>query len=359
MDEETLNPMEPVFCQPSGSASGRGTRPQGFLPEDIRRAVERAAPKQCFVCGESGATITCHEMGCHRSFHLPCAVEGGCVTQFFFQFRSFCWEHCPQQAVEAAPDNTTICLICLELVGDRKSHGTLVCPACKHAWFHRACIQGQAVRDGICSFQCPLCRDRDAFLSEMLTMGIQVPFRPWELLLCTSCAAEGTHVGCSYLRSSTAGWECNSCAGLGTESSASSELAGPSTASQPGSESPSSSPALWGGLRPSGPGPMLERNRSRFHHQAQNRHIRPRGRQERSHVPAPRAGSDTPSQAVQGPSISSLAPEASSPSTTRPLASRSSRGSRVLQSSRGSSPPGPVRTQDHYNLRHRAQHPYS
>ena len=244
--------------------------------------------------------------------------------------------------------------------------------------------------------------------------------RPWELLLCSSCAAEGTHLHCSDLRSSTASWECHNCAGRGTgkrqspqcpwagagsqarpgsacpgwawqslsaprglaallwpllphaweakpltfllalpESSASSELAGPSTASQPGSESPSSSPALRGGLRPSGPGPMLERNRSRFHHQAQNRHIRPRGRQERSHVPAPRAGSDTPSQAVQGPSISSLAPEASSPSTTRPLASRSSRGSRVLQSSRGSSPPGPVRTQDHYNLRHRAQYPYS
>ncbi|KAK1195674.1 PHF7 protein, partial [Pygoscelis papua] len=40
----------------------------------------------CFVCGESGAAITCQKTGCDRSFHLPCAVEGGCNTQFFFQY---------------------------------------------------------------------------------------------------------------------------------------------------------------------------------------------------------------------------------------------------------------------------------
>ncbi|KFR14318.1 PHD finger protein 7, partial [Opisthocomus hoazin] len=222
---------------------------RGFLPEDIRCTVKRAARKHCFVCGETGATITCRDTRCHRSFHLPCAMEGGCVTQFLYQYRSFCWEHCPGQAVEAAPEENTTCLICLELVGDAKSHSTLVCPACKHAWFHRACIQGQAVREGLCSFQCPLCRDRDTFLSEMLIMGIRVPFRlpsrdsqadaalserhshcdasdcicpggreqaeeegPWELLLCSSCAAEGTHVGCSDLRSSIDSWECDSCA---------------------------------------------------------------------------------------------------------------------------------------------------
>ncbi|NWR38334.1 PHF7 protein, partial [Tachuris rubrigastra] len=39
---------------------------------------------------------------------------------------------------------------------------------------------------------------------------------PWELLLCSSCAAEGTHRYCSGLRDSTSSWECDSCAGLGT-----------------------------------------------------------------------------------------------------------------------------------------------
>ncbi|CAM9362718.1 unnamed protein product [Bubo scandiacus] len=273
----------------------------GFLPEDIRRTIERAAEKQCFVCGKSGAAIACRQEGCDRSFHLPCAAEGGCVTQFYFQYRSFCGEHSPEQAVEAAPEKGTTCLLCLDVVGDRKSYGTIVCPACKHAWFHRGCIQGLAVRDGIPCFRCPLCRDRDAFSSEMLSMGIRIPFRlpsqdphayddlserhsrcdaceclcpggreqaeaqgPWELLLCCSCAAEGTHRRCSRLRTSTASWECDSCAGVGTASSGSSELTGPSTrpetsspstGSQAASEPSHSSPVLEGSSCSSPPGP--------------------------------------------------------------------------------------------------------
>ncbi|XP_019467489.1 PHD finger protein 7-like, partial [Meleagris gallopavo] len=39
---------------------------------------------------------------------------------------------------------------------------------------------------------------------------------PWQLLLCSSCAAEGTHRQCSHLSNTTATWECDSCAGLGT-----------------------------------------------------------------------------------------------------------------------------------------------
>uniref|UniRef100_A0A8D0EVB8 PHD-type domain-containing protein n=1 Tax=Strix occidentalis caurina TaxID=311401 RepID=A0A8D0EVB8_STROC len=56
---------------------------QAVLPEDIHCTVVRAAQKKCFVCGESGATITCCQEGCNRSFHLPCAMEGECVTQYF------------------------------------------------------------------------------------------------------------------------------------------------------------------------------------------------------------------------------------------------------------------------------------
>ncbi|NWR61499.1 G2E3 ligase, partial [Bucorvus abyssinicus] len=203
----------------------------------------------CFVCGESGATITCSEMGCDRSFHLPCAVEGECVTQYFLGYSSFCWEHRPEQEVEAAPDDTTTCLICLDLVGDRKSYSTMLCPACQHAWFHRGCIQDQAMGAGFGHFQCPLCRDDHRFLLEMILMGIRVPFRlpswergqayaelqerhshcdateclcpggreqaeeegSWQLLLCSSCAGEGTHRSCSRLKNMAASWECNSC----------------------------------------------------------------------------------------------------------------------------------------------------
>ncbi|NXG81507.1 PHF7 protein, partial [Stercorarius parasiticus] len=203
----------------------------------------------CFVCGKSGATITCREMGCERSFHLPCAVEGGCITQYFELYRAFCWEHRPEQAVQAAPEEENICLICLEPVGDQKSYGTMVCPACKHAWLHRSCLQAHAIHSDF--FCCPLCRNEYRFMMEMLTMGIRIPDRlvspswedswadaalsarhsrcnasqclcpggreradgegPWELLLCSSCAAEGTHRRCSSLSSSAASWECDSC----------------------------------------------------------------------------------------------------------------------------------------------------
>lgn len=40
--------------------------------------------------------------------------------------------------------------------------------------------------------------------------------RLWCLLLCSSCAATGTHRRCSALKDSTVTWECDSCAGLGT-----------------------------------------------------------------------------------------------------------------------------------------------
>ncbi|XP_026723367.1 PHD finger protein 7-like [Athene cunicularia] len=211
-----------------------------FVTEDIDHIVERAARKKCFVCGESGAAITCGQEGCDHSFHLPCAMEGECITQYFFPYRSFCREHRPEQEVEAALEEDTECLICLEPVEDRKSFHTLVCPACKHAWFHRGCIQSQAQYTAVTSFSCPHCRNRNGFVNDMLTMGIRVPTRllsqdnrppaealvqrhsrcdareclcpggreqaeeqgPWELLLCSSCAARGTHRRCSSVRNS-------------------------------------------------------------------------------------------------------------------------------------------------------------
>ncbi|XP_042749624.1 PHD finger protein 7-like, partial [Lagopus leucura] len=225
------------------------------IPLDaIRCAIEEAEQKHCFVCGDKGASIYCAETGCERSFHLPCATDGECVTQFFGQHRSFCCEHRPQQAVEAAPEQDTNCVICLEPVGDKKSYHTMVCPVCTQAWFHRSCIQGQAMSAGILHFRCPVCRDRMQFRKEMHLLGIQIPARrptwedkesyetlhkkhqrcdvgeclhtegreqaekhgPWELLLCTSCAAQGTHRLCSNLSNSLSSWECDSCAGVGT-----------------------------------------------------------------------------------------------------------------------------------------------
>ncbi|NWI70903.1 PHF7 protein, partial [Todus mexicanus] len=205
----------------------------------------------CFICKESGATITCRETRCGLSFHLPCATRGRCITQYFGLYRSFCSEHSPVQEVEAAPEKGTTCLLCIDPVDDQRCYRTMVCPVCRHAWFHRDCIQAQALSAGFHSFRCPLCRDADEFLLEMFTMGIRIPFRlvrptwentdefeaigerhsrcdaseclcpggreqddeegPWQLFVCSSCAAEGTHRRCSHLSPRADSWECAGC----------------------------------------------------------------------------------------------------------------------------------------------------
>ncbi|NXI50257.1 PHF7 protein, partial [Chloroceryle aenea] len=68
-----------------------------YSREDIRRVIARAAQKDCCVCRKSGAAITCSEMGCECSFHLPCAAKGGCVAQYRPPYRyllsSLCQHH--------------------------------------------------------------------------------------------------------------------------------------------------------------------------------------------------------------------------------------------------------------------------
>eukprot|EP00076_Gallus_gallus_P044912 XP_025010450.1 uncharacterized protein DDB_G0271670-like [Gallus gallus] len=176
-----------------------------FSRKDLIRTVRQAEQTLCFVCGKTGATITCAALGCDRSFHLPCASEGQCVTLYIGKFRSLCWEHRPQQAVEAAPAQDTTCIICMEPVGTAGR----TAPWCAHPantpGSTRPASREQAEREG-----------------------------PWQLLLCSSCAAQGTHRRCSFLSQGTASWECNACAGEGTASGSGVDRAGPSTASQQG-----------------------------------------------------------------------------------------------------------------------------
>ncbi|XP_040520870.1 PHD finger protein 7-like isoform X2 [Gallus gallus] len=258
------------FCMIFSGGLLQAARTQGgneslSMPDTIF-AIKQAEQTHCFVCGKRGAFITCAETGCDRSFHLPCASEGECVTQYFEQYRSFCWEHRPQQTVEAVPEQDTTCIICMDPVGDSRSYSTMVCPSCRHAWFHRACIQRLALRAGL-TLHCPHCKDENEFFDDMNTMGIHIPLRgpvwdnsyaqkadklkccnaseccyphgreragegPWELLLCSSCAAQSTHRRCSNLSQSRSTWECNTCAGEGTSSSSHVNSSGPSTTVQ-------------------------------------------------------------------------------------------------------------------------------
>uniref|UniRef100_H0ZMF8 RING-type domain-containing protein n=1 Tax=Taeniopygia guttata TaxID=59729 RepID=H0ZMF8_TAEGU len=208
--------------------------------------------QSCFICCKMGASITCCGTGCDRTFHLPCAPHGQCVTQYFGAYRSFCWEHRPHQALQPRPSQDNTCSICLDTVENKISYKTMGCPACQDARFHRHCIQRLALHSGI-GFRCPCCLNQDPFTMEMLIVGIRLPkrlgfllashkalrcrtkitgsaipcyvplfsqppcsSRPWQLWLCSSCTAEGTHQLCSSLGDSTCSWECSTCAATDT-----------------------------------------------------------------------------------------------------------------------------------------------
>lgn len=182
----------------AASTSQAREDPTLVLPSSL--AEPEAAPEPGWAWGSF--TLLCpprHSRGRPSTSHL--------ALPFPLAARSFCWEHRPQQAVQAAPEQDTTCIICMDPVGDSKSYHTMVCPACSHAWFHRGCIQvgalpspcahgrcsaapgparlsphvfllqGQAACAGFLCFQCPLCRNKVEFRSEMCLMGIRVPFR--------------------------------------------------------------------------------------------------------------------------------------------------------------------------------------
>ncbi|KAK2839994.1 hypothetical protein Q5P01_013734 [Channa striata] len=49
----------------------------GFSVEDVRKEVKRGAQLKCSECKKNGATVGCEVKRCQKSYHYPCAVEGG------------------------------------------------------------------------------------------------------------------------------------------------------------------------------------------------------------------------------------------------------------------------------------------
>ncbi|OXB57640.1 hypothetical protein ASZ78_007035 [Callipepla squamata] len=154
----------------------------GFLFPDIQQELQRVAQKKCCICRQQGASVCCHRRRCYRTFHFPCGRERGCVSQFFGEYRSFCWQHAPKQKVRLVPQEHPQCIICMEAVDEQPNYNTLVCPVCVTARFHRHCIQGLALSAALYHFCCPLCRDMETFQAEMRKLGIKIPNRDaaWE-----------------------------------------------------------------------------------------------------------------------------------------------------------------------------------
>ncbi|XP_017938370.1 G2/M phase-specific E3 ubiquitin-protein ligase isoform X2 [Manacus vitellinus] len=223
----------------------------GFLITDIRKEVNRAAKLKCNICKKKGASIGCVAPKCKRSYHFPCGIKRECIFQFMEDFRSYCWEHKPVQTfLDKESTGASQCTICLDLVEHLPAYTVLKSPCCKSAWFHRECLQYQALSAGIFFFRCTVCNNMDKFQKEMLRMGIYIPERDasweleenayqdllqcyqhcdirrclckkgrdynepdskWEIKRCQCCGSRGTHLACSSLKSWEQNWECIEC----------------------------------------------------------------------------------------------------------------------------------------------------
>ncbi|XP_028940935.1 G2/M phase-specific E3 ubiquitin-protein ligase isoform X2 [Antrostomus carolinensis] len=223
----------------------------GFLITDIKKEVNRAAKLKCNICRKKGASIGCVAPKCKRSYHFPCGVQKECIFQFMENFRSYCWEHKPVQKIpDKESRGTSQCTICLDLVEQLPKYTVLKSPCCKNAWFHRECLQYQALSAGIFFFRCTVCNNKDKFQKEMLRMGIHIPEKDasweleenayqdllqryqhcdikrclckkgrdynepdskWEIKRCQCCGSRGTHLACSSLKSWEQNWECVEC----------------------------------------------------------------------------------------------------------------------------------------------------
>ncbi|XP_078418992.1 G2/M phase-specific E3 ubiquitin-protein ligase isoform X2 [Cetorhinus maximus] len=223
----------------------------GFLAADIRKEIRRASRMKCRVCKKRGASIGCAIAKCPKSFHFPCGVENQCIFQFTGQFASYCWEHRPVQKLPSIWSGSSYtCAVCLESIDPIPSYDILKSPCCKNTWFHRQCVQYQALSAGVFFFKCTICSNKDEFQKEMLRMGIHIPEKDasweleenafqellhryqrcdarrclckngreyaepdskWDIVLCKYCGSSGTHLACSLLASCMENWECPEC----------------------------------------------------------------------------------------------------------------------------------------------------
>ncbi|XP_038262314.1 G2/M phase-specific E3 ubiquitin-protein ligase isoform X4 [Dermochelys coriacea] len=206
---------------------------------------------KCNICKKKGASIGCVAPKCKRSYHFPCGVQRECIFQFMEHFGSYCWEHRPVQKLPSDESKgSSQCTICLEFVEHFPMYNILKSPCCKNAWFHRDCLQYQALSAGVFFFRCTVCNNKDKFQNEMLRMGIHIPEKDasweleenayqdllqryqhcdarrclcrngrdynkpdskWEIKCCQCCGSSGTHLACSPIQSWEENWECLEC----------------------------------------------------------------------------------------------------------------------------------------------------
>ncbi|CAL8288183.1 unnamed protein product [Gadus morhua 'NCC'] len=157
----------------------------GFLVDDIIKETRRCSRLTCGVCKRKGAAVGCCVGSCKKKVHFPCGPNQF-IFQFSGDFMSYCVEHGPKQSLGPGALEVSLpqsCSVCLDPLPPLLGYSVLKCPSCHTSWFHRACIQRQAISAGLHFFRCTLCNNKERFQEEMLTMGIYIPERDasWEL----------------------------------------------------------------------------------------------------------------------------------------------------------------------------------
>ncbi|XP_022108679.1 mucin-12-like [Acanthaster planci] len=256
----------------------------GFLVPDILRELNRGRRLRCFYCSKKTATIGCSLSICKRGFHFNCGFKNEAMFCFFDSFLVFCKDHRPQQDVKTSKSDpaTVTCPICFEDLEARVSNHVLKTPCCTNTWFHRTCVQQQALSAGY-FFRCAICNNQEKFQLEMKNFGIYIPEHDaswemednafqelywrhdrcdmdpckcpqgrqfnktsskWELVLCDICGSSGCHLACGGLKHINQDWACAMCNAMMSNAT---EVSCPSAASpQKLPSSPADSPTKTG-----------------------------------------------------------------------------------------------------------------
>ena len=77
----------------------------GFLPDDIQSELQRGAKLRCAFCKEIYATVGCCQKLCSKSYHLPCGIKYGALSEYYGNFDSYCPMHRARRMAKVRPRN--------------------------------------------------------------------------------------------------------------------------------------------------------------------------------------------------------------------------------------------------------------
>lgn len=220
----------------------------GFLLPDILDEVKRGQKLHCGHCLKKGATLECAK--CQMRYHYPCGRENGAYFVVFADMKTFCALHGPKNKAAQRIEEPTCLAGCLANIYSRER--VVISPCCGRR-YHSQCVQQMALQCGRAHFKCPVCSDQAKFPKYAILMGVYVPEQDasweraneedfynftamgrlhqrcdvpvceclkgrehhvagtdFEIVRCSLCGSQGTHIRCGGLDKSCPDFQCPS-----------------------------------------------------------------------------------------------------------------------------------------------------